>query len=189
MTDEAQNQSTQPGQTGRVKAGRDIESDHVVTGAQVRGGDAESARDLLALAQDIQSGDIEAVRDIVAQNIVTGLQYLGQGGTEPTLEQFRQELVTLREQLAQAIKAGEIADKYQVEDSQKAVERAIEQAQADKPVAEKVITHLDRAATIIEQAARAAEAAGKFGARVIGLVPVVMTLKRLADFIFSNVGG
>ena len=50
------------------------------------------ARGLLELAREIESGSVEAVQDIIARNVVTGFQYIGQGGTAPNLEQFRQEL-------------------------------------------------------------------------------------------------
>lgn len=105
-----QPQTSPPGQsrfrTGGVKAGRDIKADNIVIGVQVQGADAETARELLKLAQSIESGSVEAVQDIIARNIVAGFQYLGQGDAEPDREQFRQELTALREQLAQAIAAG-----------------------------------------------------------------------------------
>ncbi|HEY7496080.1 MAG TPA: hypothetical protein VIH59_33880 [Candidatus Tectomicrobia bacterium] len=104
--------------TGGVRAGGRIEADNIVTGVQVQGADAKTARSLLALAREIESGSVEAVQDIIAKNIVTGLQYIGQGGTAPNLEQFRQELAALRAPLAQA---GEIAEAYDAEDAQKAV--------------------------------------------------------------------
>ena len=169
--------------TGGVKAGGKIEADNIVTGAQVQGADAETARELLALARELESGSVEAVQDIIAKNIVTGFQYVGQGGTAPNLEQFQQELAALRAQLAQAVKAGEIADAYDAEDAQKAVDRAVEQSQAQKPAADKITPQLDRAVKIINQAATAAESAGKFQAAVIKLAPIATGLYRLASLI------
>src|SRR5215510_1761864 len=138
--------------TGGVRAGRDLKADNVVTGVQVQGADAETARALLALAREIESGSVEAVQDIIAKNVVTGFQYIGQGGTAPNLEQFQQELAALRAQLAQAVKAGEIADAYDDEDAQKAVDRAIEQSQVQKPAADKITPYLELAATISNKA-------------------------------------
>jgi hypothetical protein len=126
---------------------------------------------------------VEAVQDIIARNVVTGFQYIGQGGNMPNLEQFQQELVALREQLAQAVKAGEIADTYDAEDAQKAVDRAIEQARAQPPAPEKVTSHLERAATIITKAGTVAESVGKVQALVIKLAPVATALGRLASMI------
>jgi hypothetical protein len=169
--------------TGSVRAGGKIEAENIVTGVQVHGADAETARTLLALAQTLASGSVEAVQDLIARNIVTGFQYIGQGGTAPNLEQFRQELAALRQQLAQAVQAGEIADTYDAEDAQKAVDRAIEQTQAQPPAAEKVTPPLERAATIINKAATVAESVGKFQALVIKLAPVATALGRLASMI------
>jgi hypothetical protein len=170
--------------TGGVKAGRNIEAENIVTGVQVQGADAETARALLALAKDIDSGSVEAVQDIIAKNIVTGFQYLGQGGSELTRDQFQQELTALREQLARAIAAGEIEDEEHAEDVQTAVDRTIKHTQAETPVAEKITTNLDRAASIITQAATVAESAGKFQAAVIKLAPVVKALGRLVSVFF-----
>ncbi len=88
------------------------------------------------------------------------------------------------QQLAQAVKAGEIAEAYDAEDAQKAVDRAVEQSQAQKPAAEKITPQLEHAAKIINQAATAAESAGKFQAAVIKLAPVATALYRLASMIF-----
>jgi hypothetical protein len=169
--------------TGGVRAGRDLKAGNIVTGAQVQGADAETARELLALARELESGSVEAVQDIIAKNVVTGLQYVGQGGTAPNLEQFQLELAALREQLAQAVKAGEIAEAYDAEDAQKAVDRAIEQSQVQQPAAEKITPHLERAVKIIDQAASAAESVGRFQAAVIKLAPIATALSRLASLI------
>lgn len=172
--------------TGGVSAGRDLKADHIVTGAQVQGADADTARALLALARDFQhSGSVEAVQDIIARNIVTGLQYIGQGGSPPDREQFQHELTALRAQLAQAVQAGEIADTYEAEDAQKAVERAIEQTQAETPVAERITAQLERATAVVNKAATVAESIGKFQAVVIKLSPVVTALKQLASMLFA----
>ena len=66
--------------TGSVRAGRDLKADNIVTGVQVQGADAETARELLTLARELESGSVEAVQDIIAKNIVTGFQYIGPGG-------------------------------------------------------------------------------------------------------------
>ncbi len=176
--------NTPPTRTGSVRAGRDLKADNIVVGTLIQGADAETARALLALARELESGSVEAVQDIIAKNVVTGLQYIGQGGTAPNLEQFRQELTALREQLDQAVRAGEIADAYDAEDAQKAADRAVEQSQAQKPAAEKITPQLEQVTKIIDRAATAAESAGKFQAAVIKLAPVATALYRLARVIF-----
>jgi len=170
--------------TGSIRAGGSIKAENIVTGVQVHGTDAATARVLVELAQHIASGSVEAVQNIVATNLVTGLQYVGQDGTEPRREQFQQELHALREQLAKAIAAGEITAAYDAEDAQRALDRALEQAQAPAPVAEHITTQLNRAATIINRAATVAESAGKFQAAVIKLAPIVTVLQRLASLLF-----
>jgi hypothetical protein len=172
------------GRSGGVRAGRDLKAENVVTGVQVQGADAETARQLLALVPRLDSGSVEAVQDLIATNVITGLQYLGQGGTEPNREQFQRELAALREQLTQAIAAGEIAEPYDAEDAHKAVERAVEQSQAPEASAGKIAPHLERAATIITRAATVAESAGKFQAAIIKLAPVAMALKKLVGLFF-----
>src|SRR5262249_28495595 len=121
---------------------------------------------------------------IVATNLVTGLQYVGHGGTEPRREQFQHELHALRTQLAQDIAVGEIPVAYDAEDVQRALDRALERTQAPAPVAENITAQLDRAATIINRAATMAESAGKFQAAVIKLAPIVTVLQRLASMLF-----
>lgn len=179
--------NTSDARTGDVRAGRDIKADNIVTGVQVQGADAETARALLALARDFQqSGSVEAVQDIIAKNVVTGLQYIGQGGTAPNQEQFQQELTALRAQLTQAVQAGEIEDTDDAEYAQKAVDKAIGHTQAEKPVAERITTELDKAATIVNKAVTVATAAEKFQAIVIKLSPVVAVLKQLASFLWPS---
>jgi hypothetical protein len=180
MTSQDQSPTGPTGGSGGVKAGGKIQAENIVTGVQIQGAEAETAQKLLAVTQQLRSGGVEAAQDIIAKNIVTGFQYLGQGSAGLTREQFQQELAALREQLAQAVAAREIEDEYEAEDAQKAVERAVEQSQAGQPVGEKITKQLETAATIIEGAAKAAQAAGKFGATVIKLAPVAMALARLA---------
>jgi DNA repair exonuclease SbcCD ATPase subunit len=185
MSEPSPSKNTPPTHTGSVRAGGKIEADNIVTGTQIQGADAETARELLALTRELESGSVEAVRDIIAQNIVTGFQYIGQGGTAPNLEQFRQELAALRQQLAEAVKAGETADAYEAEDVQEAADRAVEQTQAQKPAAEKITPQLEKVTKIIDGAAKAAESAGKFQAAVVKLAPIAMALYRLAGWMFS----
>jgi hypothetical protein len=76
--------NTSRARTGHVRAGRDLKADNIVTGVQVQGANAEAARELLALARQMETGSVAAVQDNIAKNVVTGLQYLGQGVRRPT---------------------------------------------------------------------------------------------------------
>ena len=169
---------------GRLKAGGRLEADTIIIGAQIEGADAETTRALLDLATRFDSGDVEVAQDIIAKHVVTGLHYLGHGDTEFSRQQFQQELTALRQQLAHAIAAGEIADEEDAEDAQKAVDRAIKHTQVEAPIAEKITTHLDRASTVLTQAASVAESAGKVQAAVIKLAPLVKVLKGLVGLLF-----
>lgn len=170
--------------SGGVRAGRDIKADTINTGVELQGADAETTRELMQLAQRFESGGVEAVRDVIAKNINTGFRYIGQGGTEPTREQFLQELAALREQLSAAIQAGEIADRYDAEDAQRAVDRSIDEAQAPEPQADVISNQLDRVSNIITKTAKAAEAAGKLKEAFGKLVPVATGLAKLAGMLF-----
>ena len=170
--------------SGGVKAGGKIQANNIVTGVQMQGIEADTARDLLALARHIQSGGVEAAQDIIAKNIVTGFQVLGQSGNEPTREQFVQELAALREQLAQAIAAGEISDEEDAEDAPTVLDRAAKQAEFESPVPDKLAKNLDRLTDILTRAGQTAQAAGKFGAAVIKLAPLAAGLKQLAELLF-----
>jgi len=169
---------------GGVKAGGKIQADNIVVGAQIQGDDAGAAAAFLGSERTFEAGSVEAGQDIIAKNIVAGFQYLGRGGGEPTRQQFIQELEALRQQLAGAIAAREIEDEYAAEDAQTAVERALDQSRAEPPAADKISQQLDRAADIIDSAAETAQAAGKLGATVLKLAPVVAALKELAGVLF-----
>lgn len=166
--------------TGSIKAGGTIRADTIVTGTQIQGGDAATVQAILAVQRTFQqTGSIEAVQDIIARNIVTGLQYIGQNNTPPTVEQFQRELGAVQRQLQQAIQDKEIADPDEAEEATRAVERAMEQSKAEKPVAERISSRLDSASTIITKAATAAEAAEKLQAGVIKLAPILTLLRQL----------
>jgi hypothetical protein len=170
--------------SGGVKAGGKIQAENIVVGAQIQGDDAGAAAAFLGPERTFEAGSVEAGQDIIAKNIVAGFQVLGRGGGEPTREQFIQELEALRQQLAGAVAAREIEDEYAAEDAQTAVERALAQSRAEPPAAEKISRQLERAADIIDSAAETAQAAGKLGATVLKLAPVVAALKQLVEVLF-----
>jgi hypothetical protein len=172
--------------SGGVRAGRNIQAESInVSSVEVRGADAQTAQAMLALARDLQSGGVEAGQDIIARTINVGVfRYLGQGSGDPSREQFQQELAALREQVRQAIAAGEIADEEEAEDAQTAAERAEKQATAEPPAPDKLSKNLERLTQILTQAGQTAQAAGKFGASVIKLAPIAAGLKRLVEILF-----
>jgi hypothetical protein len=170
--------------TGGIRAGGKIQAETIVDGVQIQGGEADIAQAALELAKNLQTGGVEAKGDIMAKNIVEGFQYLGQGGAHSTIDQFRQELNALREELLRAIAAGEIEDEEEAEDARLAIERAAKQLTAETPSKDKITAHLDRATTILTKAGETAQAAGKLGAAVIKLAPLVAALKPWVEQIF-----
>ena len=93
-------------------------------------------------------------------------------------------MAAVQEELAQAITAGEIVNEYDADDAQRAVDRAAEQAASDRPTPDTIAAQLDRASQILTKASETAIAAGKFGATIIKLAPVVAGLKQLVDVLF-----
>ncbi len=63
--------TTNSNEQGGISAKR-IEAENVVSGAQIQGGDAQTASALLQLAQAIQRGEISA-EEIKARNLVSGV--------------------------------------------------------------------------------------------------------------------
>ncbi len=169
---------------GSIKA-KNIQARNVNAGVSIEGPDPAAIQATGGLLQNFQAGDIEASEDLtVTGEINVGLNVGGSGEAGPTLEQLRHELAELRAMLQQAIEAGEFADAYEAEDTQKAVDRAIEQAQAEPPATEKISGQLERAASLIDRAAQTAQSAGKLGATVLKLGPALAGLKRMVELIF-----
>jgi hypothetical protein len=88
--------STNENEPGGIHARR-IEADNVVSGAQIQGGDTQTASSLIHLAQSIRRGEIRA-DEIKARNLVSGLQYIADPA-QASVEDLRHELLALRTQL------------------------------------------------------------------------------------------
>lgn len=170
-------------QTGGIRAGR-IEAESVVDGVQMQGGDAQAAAGLVALAQAIRRGGISA-EEIKARNLVSGLQFIADPG-QATADDLRQEVAALREQLAQAIAAGEVADQADAEDAQEALATAEKELAAARPKGNRVVRKLAEAADVLTHGAAAAEALGKVGAQIIKLAPIAATLYQIAQTLFGG---
>src|SRR5258708_28463879 len=106
--------STNENEPGGIHA-RSIEADNVVSGAQIQGGDAQTASSLIHLAQSIRRGEIRA-EEIKARNLVSGLQYIADPA-QASVEDLRHELLALRTQLEQASASQEVSDPGDAEDA------------------------------------------------------------------------
>jgi hypothetical protein len=165
-----------------IQAGR-IDAENVVVGAQVRGGAADAAS-LLRLARHIRSGGISA-EQIQAGNVVSGLQFIA--GTAPaTTDELRREIAALREQVQQAIAAGEIPKPGDAEDVQQALQTAENELQKPQPDSERVARKLETVNTILTRCAEVVESAGKVGQKVLTLAPIAAALWALAQKILGG---
>jgi len=169
-------------QIGGIHAGR-IEADNVVDGVQMQGAAADAAG-LVKLARAIQRGGITA-EEIKAGNVVDGLQFLT-GAAPAAQDDLRREIAALREQVQQAIAAGEIEKAGDAEDVQDALEKAEAEMAKPEPDGERVVRKLETATEILGQTADLAQAAGKVGSHIVRLAPVAAALWKLAEKILGG---
>jgi hypothetical protein len=170
-------------QVGGIRAGR-IEARNVVDGVQVQGGDPAAAAGLVELARAIRRGGITAGQ-IQAQNLVSGLQYIADPG-QATVSDLQREVAALRQQVAGAIAAGEVADEDDAEDAQDALAAAETALAAPEPRGNRAVRKLAEVADILTRSAEVAEALGRVGAQVIKLAPVAATLWQIAQSLFGG---
>ncbi len=174
--------TTSGNEAGGIHARR-IEADNVVSGVQMQGGDAQTASELVKLAQAIGRGEISA-DEIKARNLVSGLQYIADPA-HASVEDLRQELVALRAQLEQAIASHEFADPADAQDAQESLASVTTELARPEPSGNRVLRKLDEASQIITRSAETADAAGKLGALVIQLAPLAAMLGQVAHHLFG----
>jgi hypothetical protein len=175
--------STHEREPGGIHARR-IEADHVVSGVQMQGGDAQIASSLIHLAQSIRRGEINA-EEIKARNLVSGLQYIADPA-QANVEDLRRELLALRTQLEQAVASHEFSDPADAQDAQESLATAATELAKPQPNGNRVLRKLDELSQIIMRSAETADAAGKLGALVIRLAPVAATLWQVAQHLFGG---
>ncbi len=164
-------------ESGGIRARR-IEAEHVVSGVQIQG-DAAQAASLIHLAQAIGRGEISA-DEIKARNLVSGLQYISDP-TQATTDDLRRELAALREKLNQAIDANEFSDEAEAEDARESLKSAEDELAKPQPNKGRVLRKLESLNKIVASGAELANNAGKVGAMLIQLAPVVATIWRAAQ--------
>ena len=174
--------TTNSNEQGGIYA-KHIEAENVVSGAQIQGGDAQTASALLQLAQAIQRGEISA-EEIKARNLVSGLQYIADSA-QASVEDLRRELLALRTQLEQAVTSQEFSDPDDAEDAQESLTTAETELAKPQPNGNRVLRKLDELSQIITRSAETADAAGKLGALVIQLAPLAATLWQVAQHFFG----
>ena len=158
---------------------RRIEAENVVSGVMAPAQALEQAEGLVALAHAIERGGIDA-DEIKARNVVDGLLI-----TElRSVEDLRQEVTALRQQVQAALEEGEVADPGDAADVTEALSTAEAALAEPEPQGRRVARKLKEAADVLTDAAEAATAAGKTGQAVIRLAPVAMTLWKLAERLF-----
>ena len=175
--------STHEHEPGGIHARR-IEADNVVSGVQMQGGDAQTASSLIHLAQSIRRGEIRA-DEIKARNLVSGLQYIADPA-QASVEDLRHELPALRTQLEQAIASQEFSDPADAEDAQDSLATTETELAKPQPNGNRVLRKLNEFSQIITRSAETADAAGKLGAWVIRLAPVVAAVWQIAQRILGS---
>jgi hypothetical protein len=168
---------------GGIHAGR-IEAENVVRGMQQLGGDLSDAAEAAALAQALSQGSITA-DSIQAKNVVAGFQYIAEPN-HATPDELRQEIGRLRQQLAEALTAGEIEAGADAEDAQEALAKAEEELAQPEPQGRRIVRHLKAAAEILTETVQTAEAAQKLGQTVLTLAPAVAALYQIAVKLFGG---
>jgi predicted RNA-binding Zn ribbon-like protein len=175
------NKSSSHVQKGGIHADR-IEADNVVDGVQLQGGTPEMAANLIQAAKAIQRGGITA-KEIKAGNVVSGLQFLT-GKPPETQADLRAEVAALREQVQQAIAAGEVADAGDAEDVTDALAKTEAELEKSEPNGKRVVRHLESATDILTGVAESTAAARNIGWQIIKLAPLAAALAQLAQAIF-----
>jgi hypothetical protein len=160
-----------------------IQADHVVSGAQIQGGDAAQAAGLVQLAQALKRGEISA-DDIAARSVVSGLQYLA-NPTIASTDDLRQQLAAFRTTLEQAIAAQELPTADDAQDAKDSLDAAEAELAKPQPNGLRVLRKLDDVSTIVTKSAEIAEASGKIGAVVVHLAPVAAVLWQVAQHLFG----
>ena len=170
-------------QVGGIHAER-IEAENVVDGVQMQGAAVEDAARLVKLARAIERGGITADQ-IRAGSVVSGLQFLA-GAPPAGQDDLRREIAALREQVQQAIAAGEMGKAGDAEDVQDALKGAEAELAKPQPDGERVVRKLETAAKILTGTADLAQAAGKVGLHVLRLAPLAAALWKLAEKILGG---
>ncbi len=160
-----------------------IHADHVVSGAQIQGGDPAQAAGLVQLAQAIKRGEITA-DDITARSVVSGLQYLADPATA-SAEDLRKELAAFQAKLDQAIATKELPSAGAAQDAKDSLAAAAAELAQPQPDGERVVRKLDEVSKIVTKSAEIAQASGKIGAVVVQLAPVAAILWQVAQRLFG----
>jgi len=169
---------------GGIKA-RKIQANNVVSGAQIRGLDTQqTAEALIKLANTIRRGEIEA-DEIVALDVVIGLQYIT-NPAQASSEDLQRELAVTRAKVDEAIAAQEIPDQGEAERIKENLATAAKELAKPQPNGRQILDKLDDANTLLTKSAQAAEAAGKIGAQIIKLSPIIATLWQAAHHLFFS---
>lgn len=175
------NESSSQVQKGGIHA-RTIEAENVVDGLHLQGGTPADVKALVDLAQAIQRGSITA-DEIRAGNVVSGVLFVA-GKPPANHAELRAEVVALRDQVQQAIAAGEVADEGDAADVTDALAKTEAELEKPEPNGQRVVRHLKSATDILTGVAKSAAAARNVGWQIVRLAPLAAALSQLAQAIF-----
>lgn len=168
---------------GGIQAKR-IEADNVVQGFQQIGGDISQAAEAVILAKSLSQGRITA-DSIQAKNIVAGFQYIADPN-QATPDELRQEIAQLRQQLTEALTAGELEANADTADAAEALAKAEEELGQSEPQGRRIVRQLKTAAEILTETVQTAEAAQKAGQALLKLAPAAAVLYQIAQKLFGG---
>ncbi len=167
-----------PPSGGTVRA-RSIKARNVA-GVRIQGADAETAARLAGagVAGTGIAGQVVA-EEIDADN-VTGLQLRGRSEVE-NLEELRRDVAALRRTIEQLVAAGAAGDSAAAGEARDELATASDELAGPRPAGDVILPKLERAAEILDQSARNAEAAGKLGTSLDRLAPAARALWHAAS--------
>ena len=168
---------------GGIQA-KTIIADNVVQGFQQVGGDLSNATDTVVLAEALSNGRITA-DSIEAKNVIAGFQYIA-NPADATADELRQEVVALKEQVAEAIAAGDVEESGTIKDVQSALTIAETELEKEEPDGNRVVRKLKEAAELLTTASTMVDAVRETGISLLKFAPVAATLYQISTSLFGD---
>lgn len=154
-----------------------IVSENVVSGIQIKVGDAQSAAAFVRLAQAIQRGDI-SVEEIKICHLISGLQNIA-NSTKAKMEELDRKLLALRTKLELRLAAQEIPDTADAEDARESLTIAEDELAKLQPLGNRVLRKLD--AFGYNVTCNGQTPTGKLGAMAIQLAPLAAIVRQVVQ--------
>ena len=116
---------------------------------------------------------------------MAGFQYIADPN-QATPAELRQEITQLRQQLTEALAAGELEASADTEDAAEALAKAEEELAQSEPPGRRIVRQLKTAAEILTETVQTAEAAQKAGQALLKLAPAAAALYQIALKLFGG---